>query len=378
MKQVQSEVGPIRPPSESHSLLLRLSRNCPWNKCLFCPVYKNERFSIRKINEVKSEIIYLSNIYYQLKKELENSTISQLSNKLDKIFPPNTSFDAKRLLHWIYHGEYNIFIQDADPLLRKKEELLELIKLIKSYFPETKRITSYARANTINRFSINELKQLKEAGLSRIHMGLESGSDEVLKFVCKGFTSNDVIKACNILKESGIETSLYVIPGLGGKKLSNVHVKKTIETINIAQPDFLRLRTIGINPSMPLYSLFVAGEYVPPSEKEIVLEIKDMIEGIEESLNFFSDHNLNLLMELNGRLPDNKTKFLQTINKFLSLKKDDMVLFILERRLNKIFELNEFLNFPPDEYTLDIYQKIKDLPEIELEKFFLHLRSQNL
>jgi len=378
VKHRLAEVGPIRPPSESKSLLIRFSRNCPWNKCLFCPVYKNERFSLRNLDELKSELKYLSEIYTKLKNALNKTSLYELSSNLKRFFPEEQLHDAHRMLHWIYHQEFNVFIQDADPLLRKPSHLIELLSLIKQLFPEINRITSYARATTINRFSIEELTELKKAGLSRIHMGLESGSDRVLEFVCKGFKSKDVIKACNTLKQANIETSLYVMPGLGGKIYTHEHVVETIKTINFAKPNFLRLRTLGLNPAMPLYQKFVNGEFPILSEEEIVREINAIIHGIEVELNLYSDHNLNLLMEINGTLPTDKNKLLNIIKRFLSLSENEKILFILSRRMNKVFELAEFLSFPPDEETKDLFEQIKDLSEEEREKFFLTLRSQNL
>jgi hypothetical protein len=378
VKHLFAEVGPIRPPSESRSLLIRFSRNCPWNKCLFCPAYKNEKFSLRSLDELKRELLYLSEIYTKLKSALNNTTLYELSSNLKQYFPEEQLHDAHRMLHWIYHQEFNIFIQDADPLLRKPSQLIELLSLLKQLFPETNRITSYARATTINRFSTEELFLLKNSGLSRIHMGLESGSDNVLKFVCKGFKSKDVVDACNKLKQAGIESSLYIMPGLGGKNYTKEHVTETIRTINLAKPNFLRLRTIGLNSQIPLYYKFASGEFLILSEEEIVKEINDIIQGIEVELNLYSDHNLNLLMEINGTLPKDKNKLLSIIKRFLSFSEQKKILFILSRRMNKVFELGEFLSFSPDEEIQDLFEQIKHLNKEEREKFFLRLRSQNL
>ncbi|MCX7769825.1 MAG: radical SAM protein [Proteobacteria bacterium] len=375
---VKTEIGPIRPPSESHSLLLRFSRNCPWNKCLFCPVYKKEKFSLRPFNELKKEILFLSSLNKKIKNLLHSQSISELSLNLSKYFKYEEISDARRLLHWLYHGEYTVFIQDADPLFRKKEEIIELISLLKSEFPEIKRITSYARARTIKRFSISDLEQLRQSGLNRIHMGLESGSKEVLNFVCKGLEPSDIIEACEKLSVAHIETSLYVMPGLGGKEFSKLHVSETIKVINQSKPNFLRIRTLGLNPSMPLYQLYKEGKFLAPSEKEIVLEVKDIIEGITVAVKFYSDHNLNLLMEINGSLPEDRVKMLNKIEKFLNLDKEKMDLFILARRLNKVFDLSEFLAFEKDEYLQEVYEKIKFIPDEEKESLFLELRSQNL
>lgn len=371
------EIGPIRPPSESRSLLIRLSRNCPWNRCLFCPVYKGEKFSIRKKEEIFKEIDYLSSIYEKIKKLLDQKSLYQLSQELDKFFDLSELDDVRRLLHWIYHNEFTVFLQDADPLFRKKEELIEIISYLKKSFPEIKRITTYSRGSTIARYSVDELKDLKKAGLNRIHTGLESGSQEVLNLVCKGVNVEDVVTAGNKLKSSGIEYSLYFMPGLGGRILSKTHVEETVNVINSAEPDFVRLRTLGLSKGIPMYDLIEKGLFDTQSEEEIVLEIKELIEGINIDTFITSDHSLNLLMEINGKLPDDKEKMLKKIEKFLNLPKDTRLKFILARRTYEVFELNEFLSLKNKKIDLE-YEKIKNLTEKEINLLFLNLRSQNL
>lgn len=375
---LHAEVGPIRPPSESGSFLVRLNRNCPWNKCLFCPVYKNKRFSIRPLEDIRNEIKSLASLKDFLKKQLKIMSFVELNNNLSKLIDKNACTDARRILHWLYHKEYTVFLQDADPLLRKKEEIFDFLKFLKSHFPEVTRITAYARAKTINRFSSEELKGLHAAGLNRIHMGLESGSDEVLKLVCKGLNSRDIIEASRLLKVSNIEVSLYIIPGLGGVKFSKEHVEGTIETINKAMPDFVRIRSLGLMEYMPLYKLYKDGTFKIIGEEDMVKEIKDIISGINVNLQIYSDHNLNLLMELNGKLPDNKDKMINTIDHFLSLSEKEKILFILSRRFNRVFELNEFFSFPIDDFVYEQYESLKHLSKKQREDFFLYLRSQNL
>lgn len=371
------EIGPIRPPSESRSLLIRLSRNCPWNRCLFCPVYKGENFSIRKKEEIFKEIDYLSSIYEKIKKLLEQKSLYQLSQELDKFFNLSELEDVRRLLHWIYHNEFTVFLQDADPLFRKKEEIIEIISYLKKSFPEIKRITTYGRGSTIARYSIDELKDLKSAGLNRIHTGLESGSQEVLKLICKGVNVEDVVCAGKKLKSAGIEYSLYFMPGLGGKKLSKSHIEETVKVINSAMPDFVRLRTLGLAKGIPMYDLIEKGLFDIQSEEEIVLEIKELIGGINIDTFITSDHSLNLLMEINGKIPEEREKMLKKIEKFLSLPRDTRLKFILARRTYQVFELNEFLSFKNKKIDLE-YEKIKNLTEKEINLLFLNLRSQNL
>ncbi|MCX7991505.1 MAG: radical SAM protein [Proteobacteria bacterium] len=371
------EIGPIRPPSESRSLLIRLSRNCPWNRCLFCPVYKGENFSLRKKEDILREIDYLKEIFHSIKELLKKRSLYELSQEIESYFEFSRIEDVRRLLHWIYHNEFTVFLQDADPLFRKKEELIEIIGYLKSSFPEIKRITTYGRGSTIAKYSLDELIKLKEAGLNRVHTGLESGSDEVLDLVCKGVKSEDIIIAGKKLKTAGIEYSLYFMPGLGGRRLSKKHVAETLYVINNAEPDFVRLRTLGLNEGIPLFELVKDGSFEVQSEEELVSEIKSLIEGININTCLTSDHSLNLLMEINGRLPQDKESMLKKIDKFLNLPAETRLKFILARRHYEVFELNEFLSFK--NYKTDFeYEKIKCLSEQERDLLFLSLRSQNL
>ncbi len=372
------EVGPIRPPSEARSLLIRLSRNCPWNRCLFCPVYKGEKFSLRKKEEIIREIDYLDRIHKDIKRLGLSKSLYEISQEIDKHFDISELDDVRRVLHWLYHGEYTVFLQDADPLFRKKEELVEIIGYLKKSFPEIKRITTYGRASTIAHYSIDELKELKKAGLTRIHTGLESGSQEVLDLVSKGIRREDIIRAGEKLKLVGIEYSLYFMPGLGGKELSNKHVQGTIEVINETMPDFLRLRTLGLAKGMPLYDLVEMGKFKVQSEEELVIEIKNLIEGIKVNTYLASDHSLNLLMEINGMLPQEKVKMLVKIEKFLSLPEEKRLKFILARRNYQVFELSEYLSYEDYKIDASLYKRVSSLSEIEKNLFFLNLRSHNL
>lgn len=378
MDILPSEVGPIRPPSESHSLLIRISRNCPWNRCLFCPVYKDESFSLRKIDQLLSEIKHLSEIKSRLLYLLEKESFLTISKKLENYFNPNEYNDAHRILHWLYHREYTVFLQDADPLFRRKDEIFSLLNFIKSCFPETTRITAYARASTIAKFSSEELTKLRLLGLSRIHTGLESGSKNVLSLVKKGVKQEDFIEAGNNLSKANIEFSLYVMPGLGGKKFSTEHILETADVINYSRPTFLRFRTLALNSLIPLYQLYKNGEFELLSEEEMVLEIKEIIENIRIKTTIFSDHNLNLLMEVRGTLPKDRVTIDRIFSTFFSLPNDLRLKFIISRRLNLVFELNEFLSFSLGKEIEDIYENLITVSDSEREEWFLKMRSNNL
>jgi radical SAM superfamily enzyme YgiQ (UPF0313 family) len=373
-----AETGPIRPPSESGSLLVRLSRNCPWNRCLFCPVYKAEQFSLRTADELKSEISYLASLRDRLKACLETMDIRAVGEKLEFFFGEGEIWDARRILHWIYHGEFNVFLQDADPLFRKRRELTDLIAFLKEKFPETQRITAYSRANTIARLSPDELSGLKKAGLGRIHTGLESGSDRVLNFVKKGIKSEDVIAAGKLLNQAGIEFSLYFMPGLGGKKLSGENLSETIRVINSSFPTFVRLRSLAMNPDVPLYSLYQKGLFEILSEDEMVGEIESLIRGITVPVTVYSDHSLNLLMEVNGKLPGQRDNMLRTIRRYKEMPDDLRLKFIIARRLNSVFEIGEFIGFKIQPIVDEYYNKISQLTVAKREEIFMDLRSNNM
>ncbi len=375
---MSAEVGPIRPPSEARSLLIRLSRNCPWNRCLFCPVYKHASFSIRKKSEIIEEINFLAEIDRKIERYITNKSLYELSLSLNRFFEEEEIADARRLLHWRYHGEFNIFLQDADPLFRKKSELIEIINHIKRVFPKTKRITAYGRASTIDRYSIDELSELKNAGLSRIHSGLESGSQQVLDMVCKGIKVEEIVSSGQKLKKAGIEYCLYFMPGLGGKRYSAEHVEETIKVINNAQPAFVRLRTLGLNESIPLFDLVKKGDFEVQSETELVEEIKRLIEGIKIETYIASDHNLNLLMDIEGSLPEDREKLIKKLEKFLNLPEDIRLSFILARRTGKVFELHEFLSFSDSLQIGEELSCLSKLSDQEKNMLFLKLRSENL
>ncbi|MCP4024138.1 MAG: radical SAM protein, partial [Desulfobacteraceae bacterium] len=225
------EQGPIRPPSEANSLLLRITRNCPWNNCTFCPVYKSRKFSLRPVDHIIKDIdtVHL-HIKALLKKadaggRIPYNAITDIKNEMDEFNPQG--FHAA--LSWISSGMESIFIQDANSLIIKPIHLIQILLHLKKRFPMATRITSYARSHTIVRISDENLKKMADAGLNRIHIGMESGSDTILKLVKKGCTKKDHIKAGLKVKKAGMELSEYIMPGLGGQKYSREHAEESAD-----------------------------------------------------------------------------------------------------------------------------------------------------
>ncbi len=343
--ELSFEQGPIRPPSEAKSLLIRFTRNCPWNKCTFCPIYKGQKFSRRSVKEIKQDIENISEIISDVK--CISLAVGQggmvTKDVLRVVWGDSSSYPYYRTVAlWLYYGEGNVFIQDANSLIMPTRDLVDILEFLRKKIPQVGRITSYARSSTLARKSLEEIKELKDAGLTRIHIGLESGSDNVLKFVKKGTTAAKHIDAGVKVREAGITLSEYVMPGLGGKKWWEEHAIETARVLNEINPDFIRLRSLRIPPSAPLYQDLIKGKFEPLSDDEIVREIRLFIEsldGITSTLT--SDHIINLLEEVEGKFPEDKGKMLSVIDRYLNLSDHERLLFRLGRRGGTLRSLDD-------------------------------------
>jgi len=334
------EVGPIRPPSEAHSILLRITRNCPWNKCAFCPVYKSEKFSLRTSEEIKTDIDSMYGIYSKIMEKVDLSTGGYVSDAVilslindDKI-PQNY---LQQMLFWMYYGLKSLFLQDADSMVVKSADIVEILNYIKEKFPTIERITCYSRSKTLAVKKIDELKQIRTAGLSRIHIGMESGSDDVLKLIRKGVTGEEHITAGKKVVEAGFELSEYFMPGIGGRKFTAENASETAKVLNAINPSFIRVRTATPVPGTDLFKMMENGEWEPLTEKEKVEELKNMIEGLHGIDSYIqSDHMMNLIEDANGKLPEEREKILAPLNSFLQMSLDDQECFIVARRTGRI------------------------------------------
>jgi radical SAM superfamily enzyme YgiQ (UPF0313 family) len=348
------EQGPIRPPSEARSLLIRPTRNCPWNKCAFCHTYRDTRFQLRPVEEIKKDIDCVRD---------KADAIGELSWKLgqggkvndtvvSQVFGDDSMFNEpfRHVAAWLYFGGQTAFLQDADTLIMKTDDILEVLRYLKEKFPDIIRITSYCRSKTAKHKSVEDLRRIREAGLTRIHVGLESGSDAVLKFIRKGATAADHIEGGQHLVAAGISLCEYVMPGLGGQLWSREHAVETARVLNEIKPDHIRLRTLSVRRGTALYEMMQQGEFRPIGDEDILKEIRLFIEhldGIESRM--VSDHILNLLEELEGKLPEDKQKFLGVIDRYFSMAEEDRLIFRLGRRrgiyrlLDDLSESNTYL-----------------------------------
>lgn len=343
------EQGPIRPPNEAYSLLIRVTRNCPWNRCAFCRTYKGERFSVRSVDEVKEDIRTVKKISQEIKAiswnaglagEIDTSVVQTIFDRPDLY---NEAF--RRVALWLYGGSKNVFLQDGDNLRMQAEDLAAIITFLRETLPNVKRITTYARSKAVYRTELGKLKALREAGLSRVHIGLESGYDRLLAFMKKGVTAREHIEAGKKVKASGLELSEYVILGLGGKGMWKPHAIETAKVLNQIDPHFIRVRTLKVLKDMPLYGKVEANEFVLSSDDEIIREEGLFIDGLHGIKSYFtSDHVLNLLEQVEGQLPGDKAKMRGIIDRYLALPEEERLNYRLGRRAGLYRKLDDLYN----------------------------------
>ncbi len=327
------ELGVYRPPSEAYSLLLRLTRNCPWNRCRFCGMYKGEKFELRSVEEIKQDILTVAQIRDEIIDfacakgyggDIRKAAAAVLNNPPDYVY--------QNVALWLYSGEQNVFLQDANSLVMRTPELVEVLKFLKATLPTINRITSYCRAKTAALKKLEDLKAIHEAGLTRLHIGMESGSDTVLKLMDKGVTAAEEIEGGKKVVASGISLSEYYLLGIGGKALWREHAIESARVLNAIDPDFIRVRTLSVNEGLLMWSDVESGAFVRTTDEEMMEELKLFIQNLDCHANFVSDHIGNLLQEVEGKLPEDKEKMLVVIERFQSLTPSEKQIYRIGRR----------------------------------------------
>lgn len=337
------EQGPIRPPSEANSLLVRITRNCPWNHCTFCGLYKDATFSLRPVDHVLRDIDSVRFYIDAIIAAKESGRAFSQSQLLDSGPKDGKALHAASC--FLANGMESIFIQDGNSLIIKPVDIIFILQHIQEVFPKVQRVTSYARSHTIARISDNHLSRMAKAGLSRIHIGMESGSDKILKRVRKGSNKTTQITAGQKIKKAGIELSEYFMPGLGGKTFSQENAIETADALNQINPNFIRLRTLALSASAPLTVDFEQGDFEKMGEvdttRELLLWLEELA-GITSTIR--SDHVLNLFPEVNGVLPHDKEKMMQPIRAFLALPPKEQMLFCIGRRTHRMARFSDLNN----------------------------------
>ncbi|MBI4289652.1 MAG: radical SAM protein [Chloroflexi bacterium] len=328
------EMGPIRPPSEAFSLLVRATRNCPWNRCEFCHTYKGERFELRPVPEIEKDIATAKAISDEIQ-GLSRRTAQRepLRHVAAAIYSsPRFNASVRSVALWLYGGAQSVFLQDANSLVMRTPDLVAVLQRLRETFPGLARITSYARSKTAARKSHEEMRDIATAGLSRVHIGLETGHTPLLACIQKGAAAEDHIQGGRRVAAAGISLSEYVMPGLGGKRFSRGHVEDTARVLNAIGPDFIRLRSLVVRQDMPLSARLAEGEFEPLSEDEVVAEIGELLQRLECRSQVKSDHVLNLLPEVEGQLPEDKPRMIGVIHSYLAMPAERRLQYRLGRR----------------------------------------------
>ncbi len=358
LKQYYFEIGAIRPPSEggSSSLLIRATRNCPWNRCTFCygSPYNHEQFELRPVAEIKSDIDAAKSISDGMRalswKLGYGDRIAPLAEDIQRILfsgqgmglPDNSERNnihcIVNVYNWLCSGARTVFLQDANTIIMRTPDLVEVIHYLKEVFPSIERITSYARVKNIIKKNEEELIEIHQAGLSRLHAGLETGDDELLRYIDKGVTSEEQILGGRKAIEAGFELSEYVMPGLGGKARWKQHAENTARVLNEINPHFIRLRPFVPMKNTPMLEAYRQGEFELTSPHERLREIGLMVTNLEVTSRLCFDHNMNTSFRVGNDLiplmkqdysgykfPEEKETVLELVNKGLSM--DEAVFF---------------------------------------------------
>ncbi|MGQ9922009.1 MAG: radical SAM protein [Desulfobacca sp.] len=284
--------GPIyRPPSEADSLLIQATVGCPHNKCTFCMVYKDGvPFKIRPTAEIMADLEEAYALYG----------------------------DRVR----------TIFFPAGNTIAMPTPALAEICRFSRSLFPHLQRLTVYGSAQYIQQKGLQQLQQLADAGLSRVHVGLESGDDEILKHIRKGSTREVQIAAGQMLRQAGIEVSEYVILGIGGQERSAAHAAATASAINAIRPHFLRLRTFVPKINTPLLEDVLAGRFQMLSPHGVIRETMALLKGISVPTVVTSDHYTNYV-DVTGCLPEDREKLLGVLAAALERPESDFRPFFI-------------------------------------------------
>jgi radical SAM superfamily enzyme YgiQ (UPF0313 family) len=258
-----------------------------------------------------------------------------------------------------YAGVRTAFLQDADSLILPVDDLVAILDYLKEKFPKIDRITTYARSRTLSHKSVDDLKRLRQAGLTRIHTGMESGSARVLQMIKKGMTPEEVVTGGRHVMEAGIELSEYIMPGVAGQALSEEHAIETARLLNLVRPHFIRVRTFAMHPQSPMQKMVQEGTFVSLTDDEIVAEIRLLVNHLDSMHSYFScnDFSLNLLMQVDGFLDEKKEFMLKELDTFLSMTK----------RQKQVYTLLHYAGYSRYPLSVVYDQNVLDqvVPEIE-------------
>lgn len=271
-----------RPPSEAYSLIIQITLGCSHNKCSFCSMYKEKKFVIKPIEDIKSDIDAFRAMY-------KNRSVEK------------------------------IFLADGDALVVPTEILVQVLDYIKEVFPECKRVSIYGTAIAIHQKSVEDLKKLYEKGLTLVYLGVESGDNDALKFIKKGIRAERVVELAKKIQDTGIDLSITLIAGLMGKFQDNkMHAINSAKIITDISPKYASILNLRLYEGTELYDLMQQGKYDYLEGVEVLKEMRLVLSSIDpskitKSIIFRANHASNYL-NLKGNLPEDIPRMIAEID----------------------------------------------------------------
>lgn len=265
-----------RPPSEAYSLIVQVTYGCSHNTCAFCSMYKEKRFALRPLNEVLED--------FQLARQR-------------------------------YRSVRRVFLADGDALIRKASELYTILDTIRTLFPECERVTSYASPSSIRLRTEEELRTLREKGLTMVYMGLESGSDKVLTLMRKGHSAAEIIEMGQKVRRCGMALSVTAITGLGGPELLEEHAVDTAKAFNAMNPEYIGMLTLMVEPGTPLYDWVKAGSFHLLDQHQVLTETELLVRNFDSPGSVFRMNHASNYLDLRGTLNADRDALLSSIRR---------------------------------------------------------------
>ena len=264
-----------RPPSEAYSLIVQVTYGCSHNTCAFCSMYKEKRFALRPLEEVLEDF---------------------------------------RMARQTYRAVDKVFLADGDALVRRAEELYVILDTIRELFPECQRVTSYASPASIRIRTDEELRTLREKGLTMVYMGLESGCDDVLRLMHKGHMSDEIVAMGQKVRRNGIALSVTAITGLGGPGLLERHAVETARAFNAMNPEYIGMLTLMVEPETPLYDWVNQGKFHLLTQPQVLEETRLLVEHLDSPGSVFRMNHASNYLVLKGTLNEDQAAMLRTID----------------------------------------------------------------
>ena len=268
-----------RPPSEAYSLIIQVTYGCSHNRCSFCDMYDDKHFAMRPMEEIREDFEQARRVYRRVER---------------------------------------VFLADGDALMRKTDELVQILGLIYGLFPECQRVTCYASPTSLQIKSEEELRLLREKGLKMVYMGLESGCDAVLERMDKGHTAAQIIAAGQKARRSGLQLSVTAISGLGSRELWREHAVETAQAFNAMNPEYIGLLTLMVEPGTPLEKWVREGSFYVLKPVEVMQEMELFLQNIDSPGSVFRMNHASNYLTLKGTLNQDRERLLQQVRQGLA------------------------------------------------------------